>query len=289
MLLWWGPVTEAFTAFVRDPSSAGINIGLKFFGTECEPEAYSVPDVPIGVLPQNADAIATQLANHAPLAQTPTKQAIQGATLALARYTSAHPDEKVVILLVTDASSGIGEGDPEDCYSTVAQAAEVAMQARAATPSIETYVLGLGDATGLNMLSQAGGTGDALVADASASAAVVAAIREIRRRALPCGFALPPGAERDPSLVNLERIDASGTATTIPGVRNAAACDAMAGGWYYDNPKAPTPNPQLPSHLRVLQRRRRSQRRPRLPHDRPAVTHALGDCFCGFNSVVRIV
>ena len=114
------------------------------------------------------------------------------------------------------------------------------MQARAATPSIETYVLGLGDATGLNMLSQAGGTGDALVADASASAAVVAAIREIRRRALPCGFALPPGAERDPSLVNLERIDASGTVTTIPGVRNAAACDAMAGGWYYDNPKAPT-------------------------------------------------
>lgn len=57
MLVWWGPVTEAFTAFVRDPGSAGINIGLKFFGTECSPDAYSVPDVAIGPLPGNAETI----------------------------------------------------------------------------------------------------------------------------------------------------------------------------------------------------------------------------------------
>jgi len=239
MVLWWAPVSEAFSAFVRDPGSAGINIGLKFFGTDCKPEAYSVPDVAIGPLPENAEAIAAELASHAPLAQTPTKQAMQGAMLALGEYAASHPEEKTVILLVTDASSGIGEGDAEDCYSTVAQAAEIAAQAYAARPSIETYVLGLGDAAGLNTLSQAGGTGDAISADPSASAMVVAAIREIRRRALPCSYALPPGAERNPGLVNLERIDADGTAATIPGVSQAGECDAVTGGWYYDDPRAP--------------------------------------------------
>ena len=239
MLLWWLPVTEAFSAFVRDPESAGINIGLKFFGADCQPEAYSVPDVAIGPLPQNAEPIASQLASRIPIAQTPTTQAIQGAVLALNRYAEKHPDEKVVILLVTDASGGFAESDPEDCYSSIPKAAEVAAQARAATPSIQTFVLGLGDAANLHLLSQAGGSGDALSADPAASAAVVTAMREIRRRALPCSYALPPGADRDPSLVNLERVDKSGIAKTIAGVGNAAACDPAAGGWYYDDPRAP--------------------------------------------------
>jgi hypothetical protein len=239
MLLLWGPVTEAFNAFVRDPRSAGINIGLKFFGTECDPEFYSKPDVAIGALPQNADAIATSLANRIPLAQTPTAQAMEGASKALANYAIDHPDEKIVILLVTDASGGLFESDPEDCYSTVMKASEVAAKARAATPSIETYVLGLGDPAGLNMLSQAGGTGTAISADPSASATVTDAIREIRRRALPCDYALPAGAGQDPGLVNLERIHADGSTTTVPGVGNAAACDAARGGWYYDDPQAP--------------------------------------------------
>ena len=240
MLLWWLPVTEAFTAFVRDPQSAGINIALKFFGAECQPQVYSMPHVPIAPLPQNAEPIATQLASRVPLAQTPTTQAVQGARLALERYASTHPDEKTVILLVTDASGGFAESDAEDCYSTVAQAAEVAAQARATNPPIQTFVLGLGDTANLNLLSQAGGTGDALNADPSASATVVAAMREIRRRALPCSYALPPGADKDPKLVNLERVDSAGTAKTIVGVSNAAACDPTAGGWYYDDPRAPT-------------------------------------------------
>lgn len=140
---------------------------------------------------------------------------------------------------MTDASSGIGEGDEEDCYSTVTQAADVAAQAHAGLPTIETYVLGLGDAVGLNMLSQAGGTGEALNADPSASATVVAAISEIRRRALPCSYALPEGAEQDPQLVNLERMDTDGSAVLIPGVRDAAACDPISGGWFYDDVRAP--------------------------------------------------
>lgn len=242
MLLWWGPVTDAFTRFLRDPRSAGINMGLKFFGEECDPAFYSVPDVPIGPLPQNADVIATELANKVPFAQTPTTQAVQGATIMLSQYAAQHPQEKVAILLVTDASSGFGEGDPEDCYSTVAQASQAAAAANAASPSIQTHVLGLGDATGLNMLSQAGGTGDAFSADpadAMAADKVVEAMHQIRKRALPCDYALPAGAEQTPKLVNLEFSLDGATATTVPGVGTERACHPEEGGWYYDNPDAP--------------------------------------------------
>lgn len=240
MLLWWLPVTEAFTAFLRDPRSVGINIGLKFFGLDCQPEVYSVPDVPIAPLPQNADAIADQLALRVPLAQTPTTQAMEGATAALQKYAASHPNEKVVILLVTDGSTGFGEGDEEDCFSTIQQASGVAAQAHASSPSIETYVLGLGDAVGLNMLSEAGGTGTALSADPSVSSRVVDAMHEIRQRALPCDFELPDGADQSPNLVNVEYSAAGANTTTVPGVTRADACDAMRGGWYYDDPDAPT-------------------------------------------------
>jgi hypothetical protein len=92
----------------------------------------------------------------------------------------------------------------------------------------------------LNALSRAGGTGDALSADPAASAAVAEAIREIRRRALPCTYTLPRGAEQAPGLVNLERVDATGAVVLVPGVGSASACDPVAGGWYYDNPSVPT-------------------------------------------------
>lgn len=242
MLLWWGPVTDAFTRFLRDPRSAGINMGLKFFGVECDPAFYSKPDVAIGPLPGNADAIAAQLASKVPLAQTPTTQALQGATMMLSSYAAQHPEEKIAILLVTDASSGLGEGDPEDCNSTVAQASQAAAAAYVASPAIQTYVLGLGDATGLNMLSQAGGTGDAFSADpadAMAADKVVAAMHQIRKRALPCDYALPAGAEQTPKLVNLEFNLDGATPTTVPGVGSEATCDPKQGGWYYDDPAAP--------------------------------------------------
>ena len=240
MLLWWEPVTDAFTHFVRDPRSAGIKIGLKFFGIDCDPAVYAKPDIAIGPLPQNAEPIVSLLTNHVPLAQTPTRQALQGALMALNSYAADHPQERAVILLVTDVLGvGLFESDEADCYSTVSQAAEVAATALAGTPSIHTYVLGLGDATSLNMLSQAGGTGDAVSVDSMASDKVVEAIGQIRKLALPCDYALPMGGEQNPKLVNLEFNAAGGDAQTVPGVASERACDPTAGGWYYDDPAHP--------------------------------------------------
>jgi hypothetical protein len=140
---------------------------------------------------------------------------------------------------VTDAATGLGEGDPEDCDSTVPQASEVAATALAANPSIQTYVLGLGDAASLNMLSQAGGTGTAFSADTAESDKVIEAMHQIRKRALPCEYALPAGGEQNPKLVNLEFTPTGGDTKTVPGVASADTCRPNIGGWYYDDTTHP--------------------------------------------------
>jgi hypothetical protein len=61
---------------------------------------------------------------------------------------------------------------------------------------------------------------------------------------LTCEWAIPPppaGQTLDPSKVNVDFIDqVAGTKETIYHVNDAAACDPVLGGWYYDNNTAPT-------------------------------------------------
>src|SRR6185503_17869708 len=60
-------VRTAAAAFLNDPESAGIGVGIGYFGyqcigeTSCNPDDYAVPKVPIGVLPANAGAILGSL------------------------------------------------------------------------------------------------------------------------------------------------------------------------------------------------------------------------------------
>ncbi len=57
---------------------------------------------------------------------------------------------------------------------------------------------------------------------------------------LSCEFAIPtpPVGQLDPNQVNVALVS-SGVSTYLPGVGSAAGC-GMDGGWYYDNPTAPT-------------------------------------------------
>ena len=62
---------------------------------------------------------------------------------------------------------------------------------------------------------------------------LVNALASIRSSALPCEFALPAGDGMSPvdrTRVNLQYTDLAGTQVTIPGVADAASCDATAGG-----------------------------------------------------------
>jgi hypothetical protein len=151
------------------------------------------------------------------------------------QWLPAHPESKGVILLVTD-----GEPD-DDCAGDDVPA--VAAEALAGSPSILTYVLGLGNIASLNAVAAAGGTGQAfVVSDPAASGTAISdSLDAIRGAAqpLPCEFLIPAGGERTPNLVNMD-FTASGAAapTTVPRVDSVGGCSAQ-GGWYYDDPTTP--------------------------------------------------
>ena len=60
---------------------------------------------------------------------------------------------------------------------------------------------------------------------------------------IPCQLKLPEargGTSLDYGLVNVAYQDSSCALSTIYNVPSAASCDAVVGGWYYDNPAAPS-------------------------------------------------
>jgi hypothetical protein len=60
-----GAIRNAMAQFMADPESAGIGIGIGYFGqfpigsTDCRDAAYATPAVPISALPGNATAMTT--------------------------------------------------------------------------------------------------------------------------------------------------------------------------------------------------------------------------------------
>jgi hypothetical protein len=234
MVPWWLPTLEAINMFYRDPGSEGIGVGLKFFGSACEPEGYATPVVPIMPLPTHVEMLELAFP-LIPVEGTATLPAMQGAITHARSWATEHPDAKTVVLLVTD-------GLPDDCNSTVENVTQVVAEGLSGEPSIQTFVVGLGDLTALNMFAVAGGTGQALVVEPGAAQQLTAALNQIRNAALPCEFKMPEGNGSAVQLdrVNLRYTDPTGQQQTIGAVANQGACDAAQGGWYYDNPATPT-------------------------------------------------
>ena len=229
MIPWWPATIEAISMFWMDPGSAGIGIGEQFFGSNCDAAYYATPRVPIAPLPDNLSALEMGFP-IAPFEGTATLPAMEGAITHAREWSLANPDAKAVVLLVTD-------GIPDDCESTVENVSAVIAEGFNGSPSIQTFVIGLGDLGALNMFAVAGGTGQAIVIEPGAAPALVDALNSIRTAALPCDFALPDGnGTTSVSLdkVNLQYTDLAGAETTIPKVADAAGCEGVAAGWFYD-------------------------------------------------------
>jgi hypothetical protein len=232
MIPWWASVTQAFTQFLNAPESAGIGVGLQFFGLSCDVATYAAPKVAIAPLPGNAQAIQAAFP-ILPFESTPTDPALRGAINHARTWQASHADHKVVVLLVTD-------GEPTECNSTIPSVTQVAAEGFGGSPSIPTYVLGLGLSLGnLQSIAMAGGTNQAFIVDPNSGAALTAAMNQIRGSALPCDYALPKNTT-DPKKVNVDFTPANGTTTRLVYVSDAAGCDPVKGGWYYDNPQTPT-------------------------------------------------
>jgi hypothetical protein len=289
----WTAVTKAITNFVQQPEANGIGVGLNYFGNierntacppsvlckmdgecqagcgpcvpyagtrfckgsivdECDLAKYSKAEVAIAPLPGNAQPILDSLARHGPSAGTPTSAALQGAVNFCSQWATDHADHVVVAVFVTD-------GEPMLCDLNPANIQQIAATAFSATPSIRTFVIGVGAAvTGadagrfnpganarqlLNGIASSGGTMQAfMVDDADVNRQFVEALNKIRGTALQCAYTLPDSMGR---MIDIKKVNVrytpggSTTSEVIPKVANEADC-AMRDGWYYDNEAAPT-------------------------------------------------
>jgi hypothetical protein len=234
--LWEVAVTE-LTRFVEDERSRGISLALKYFGSECNPDAYRTPDVDLVRLPEQGAAIAQSLRGTLPIAQTATRPALEGALAFLRqRASSGGREARQIILLVTD-----GYPDEADCMDNSTQSVSRAAAAGlSGQPSIATYRFVTVTGLLLDEIAKAGGTDKAVLADLAHPGALSTALEGVRDRellALPCEYDLPPAYFRevnDPSLVNLTR-----DGKVVPHVQQAADCSEQAGGWYYDDAESP--------------------------------------------------
>jgi hypothetical protein len=264
----WSPIAEALNAFVDDSGQLQkTSVGIQYFianpttgfpanaPTLCEVETYIYPDVPIAPLPDNAQALAVSLNTHGPanllqkwlenltvdlfitlgamLSDSPTDAALTGAIEGARRWHANHASEnpRAVVLLVTDAVPGTA-ASPE-CNATLAGTTQAAADGFNGTPSIATYVLGVGDRLDdLSTIALAGGTVSAhVVQTGSAPQDILAELAALRSVAVPCDFAVE---ERWSSAgrINIE-LAVKGETAPLSRVAGSGACPAApALAWY---------------------------------------------------------
>ncbi len=248
----WTAMANALNTFVRSPSSAGLGAGVNFFpktsggnnNALCGVNDYATPDVPIALLPDVAPQIATALAAQRLVSGTPTRAALEGSLGYARAQKMARVTRDVAVVFLTD-------GQPSGCSgsnnnNTIAGAVAAARTFYTGTPSVRTYVLGIGPSVNnLNMLAQAGGTAPARLIESGGEAELVSAFNAIRDNSITCEYQIPmrPGEPLDYTLVNLQiRVGINGALMQVGKVANLAACGA-SGGWFYDQPVPPANPP----------------------------------------------
>lgn len=266
----WPSVVAAITEFVQSSDVAGIGMGIQYFpqdpsgtiptsctdcglygpcvpgwnvcsgsfapDTSCDPVDYDSADVPIAELPGVRPAIEASIAGTSPQgSSTPTQPAYSGAVIYATTWAEAHPDHLTFIVFATD-------GEPNNCtYNSIQGTADLAAGAASATPSVKTYVIGVGtELAALNEIAAAGGTGAAMLVDTGGDVTqqFIQALNEIRE-SQTCKYQIPEPTTGtfDPNMVNVAVGDPP---SRVYYVGSAASCDPTTGGWYYDNPTSPT-------------------------------------------------
>ena len=265
----WDLMNEALVAFLSDPQNSQINAGIGYFpvgvtptcvagdpgclcipfinlclanfGGSCEVSDYAAPAVPL-LLPPQPTRLVDDLAVRGFAGGTPTRPALEGTYRYLDSWAAANPGRKLVAVLATD-------GEPTGCGSNSPQSvAELARVALSGPNRIQTFVIGVGRSlAALNQVAAAGGTTQAFLTDTQSDLQgdFASALSAIRSRAGACAFAIPERTDQgpvDPGFVNVRvtpqgAADASLVAKTFDGA--ASGCGPQ-GGWFYDDPGAPT-------------------------------------------------
>jgi hypothetical protein len=207
----------------------------------CEPASYAEPAEPIAQLPASGPLLLASLEERVidPVNPTPTGPALSGALAAAKAWAKAHPSHRVVAVLATDGLAN--ECSPLD----TADLARLAEDALSAKPSVSTFTIGVFPAAALakgqfvlDTIAEAGGSERAFVIDTSHDLTVQfrAALDAVRSTRLACEFEIPAPEQTeqiDYSQLNVNFKTGKKTSTLLY-VTDAAGCDPLTGGWYYD-------------------------------------------------------
>lgn len=236
----WIPVGAAMKAFFTDPSSAGMNASLSFFAVatnSCAVADYAAAEVPIRALP--SATFSQVLDAHTPKGDTPTRSAVTGAILQGQALLQARPNEKTVIVLVTD-------GEPFGCGVTnqneaAQEVQRVVADVAAVKATLPTYVIGVGPSVAaLDAVATAGGTTGFHVqvgTPTQTTQQLLAAMGQIRGSVAQCDFdipAPPDGRALDLDKVNVEIAPPGKAPSTV-----AYSKDCAGPGWRFDDPVSP--------------------------------------------------
>lgn len=239
-----------------------------FHQTVCDPASYTTPAVEIAPVPASADALIASIDAQVPNGDTPSGAAIRGAITHARDWAATHPGHKVITVLATDGLPTECLADTTSFSGTVlpgtllADVEAVALNGVTYEPSIQTFVIGVFGADdaqapqNLERIAVAGGTERAQIVDTAGNVTQQFrdALNAIRANRLACEFQIPApsGAQMpDYGLVNVQ-FDNAGTTAPLYYVGSPDRCDAE-GGWYYDNPSAPTRILVCPSNCTTFQ------------------------------------
>lgn len=256
----WTEAMSALKKFFQAPDSAGLGVALRFWpdnspvngcsSPSCSNSACASPLVPLGTLtaalaPGDAQeqALITAINGKSPGGGTPMYPALAGATQWATAHQNANPNEKTVVIFVTD-------GEPTECTTSVNKIAALASGALNAA-EVLTYVIGIegADVATVNKIAQAGGTGQAFLVqkgqnNSQVEAQLLAALNAIRGTSVSCDLALQSSGILNPDDVSVIYTPGVGQPSVLPEVAGAQAC---GGGWYFDNPNNPTKITLCPS------------------------------------------
>ncbi len=262
----WNPLSVGMTSFWADPQSKGINASLQFFPADGDLTAtcaapYATPKV--ALTPDSAQILGA-ITSTKPQGGTPTLPALGGAIAYAQQAATQRVGEKAAVVLVTDGLPGFyvsGSIVPGCAENDVTHVAAAAKAAFTGTPSIPTYVIGVGPAlSNLDAIAAAGGTSKAYMISvgnpAATQAAFLAALTQVRSQTVTCDFAIPPAPAGQ--VIDKDRVNVAYTANGKETVLSYSADCAAGAGWRYDDPNAPTRITLCPSSCAAAQADRTS-------------------------------
>lgn len=258
----WDSVVAALKEFITESGQlTDVSMGIQYYAIsptsstqafsdwqriECDSATYAAPDVPIDPLPDNQPALFTSLGAHNPskvwppvlplgILDSPYNLALQGAISALRTWSKSQTKPKLAAVLVTDGLLNFS------CpLAPSVETPQIAEGGVSGTPSVVTYVLGVGDRTdSLNAIASAGGTDHAyLVASTAAPADILAQLKDIRDVALPCEISVDQ-AHLTQGDVNVE-LTVQGTSETLSRVNGSSDCTTASTPkqWFAESPDA---------------------------------------------------